>query len=612
MKAKETEIKFVLLSVASIFWWKLNVRTAPGIQIFAEAVSEIDEWSTEEDRYQPSLRDRPCYDLDLHCGDWARAGECRLNAAFEYMWDNCKLSCNFCDLHLKTWTPQGGDIMALDYNGVQIFTGTSQQLNFQDSPMNTDSEQKSQYMKQRMYQIIEAQERYMQSIYENRFINRGSYEAKYSALNLDDCPSGEALPLVETCFNRHTHCTLWAAKGFCDSKPYSMSEVCPLVCQVCEWNMKLDKSILTTPREQDGSWMKNPFKRMDLFGLIESIYENRMVLAQKYVALAKHSPVATLFVLTHDGGKEVPLLDNESMGVTTNYDPNKPEERKIIRFENFLTTEECHSILNTVKFGVGVDTSSGLGGGADGFPHATTDKALDDEGNEYILRKSSRVFLYPSLRDDTTNTQKFAPAIQVILHKITFLFGIPSYGHIESPIQFDKFNEGEFQGSVGHFEEAILTEEGNILIDRLSKMQLNEEQDVGKDQISQVIKETLPVPNLADDESSTSSKQKVMENARVFGLTIFLNTGEDGGEIVFPNLNNHTVIPMRGSAVLFPVVTNLTGETGEENIAIDREYSHNGKDHSYLKEDLSTLIVHNPVTDGLKYSVTLYIRRYER
>ena len=601
MNAKATDMKILLLLLALGFCSKFR--------LCAEAVSEIDQGSGNEERYQSSLRDDSCYDLDLHCGDWALAGECRLNAAFQYMRDNCKLSCNLCDPHLEKWSPPVGLIMALECNGIHIFTGTRQKLDFQHSALNEYSEQRSEYIKERMHHIIEAQEKYMQTIYENRFVTRGDDTVEYSALKLDDAPNGEALPLVETCFNRHSHCTLWAVKGFCDSKPYSMSEICPLACHVCEWNIKLDKSILKQPRAKDGSWKKNSFKRMDLFGIIEAIYENRMVLETKYsnIRLSKYLPAAKL---RHDWGKEVYILDNKSIGITTNYDPKNPEEKKIIRFENFLSTEECHSILNTIKFGVGVDTSSGLGGGADGFPRATSDKALDAEGNEYILRSSSRVFLYPSLRDDTSNTQKFAPAIERLIHQIGFFLGI-SENQIESPIQFDKFHEGGFQKAVSHFEEAILTEEGNILIDRLSKIQLSQEKVVGKDQIVQVIKESLPVPNLDDDISSTLSKPKVMENARLFGLTIFLNTGEDGGEVVFPNLNNHTIIPMRGSAVFFPVIKSLVGRTGEDNVAIDREYSHNGKDHSYLEEDLSTLIEHKPVTDGLKYSVTLYIRRYE-
>ena len=596
---------FLILS----FWWALNVLVPFTIEtnktIFAEADSTNDEAVANEVRYKPNVRYPPCYDLDLHCGEWARAGECRLNAAYHYMRDNCKLSCNLCNHHLEKWSPKGGEIMSLEYNGIFIFTGTVQQLDFHDSPLSKDSEERPQRLYNRMQQVIDAQELYMQQIYADRTYTHKP-EEEYSALNLDDAESGEALPIVETCLNRHAYCTFWAVDGLCDLKPLIMSQLCPLVCHVCERNVKLDRNIIIEPRAKSGSWIKNLYQRMDLHGVIEAIQENRMVLKQEKKVFPNDIPY---FIRRYEGEKDVHILDNEAIGITTNSEEDAPEDRKIVVFEKFLTVDACDSILkNAINFDkdFDLDSFSGNGGVADRFPPPVTENEIDDEGNEFVLRKSSRSFLWPVLIDELSS-RKFHPAIERMLQKVEFVLGLPSEKHIESPIQVDKFGVGDFQLGVNHFEEAMLTEEGNSLIKHLLENK-KESQAIDKDQITQVIKENFPAPVSKD----TAPKPRAMENSRIFGFTIFLNTVEDGGEIVFPNLNNYTVNPRQGSAVLFPVATSLVGKIDDENIPLDKDFPHNGKDHSYLEEDLSTLANHNPVTKGVKYSATLYIRRYER
>lgn len=164
---------------------------------------------------------------------------------------------------------------------------------------------------------------------------------------------------------------------------------------------------------------------------------------------------------------------------------------------------------------------------------------------------------------------------------------------IETPIIFDKYEMGDTQLPVRHFRAGILTSESYLFNPQDIRVKKGEQYEYEKD---------------IDDPDR-------MENARTFGITIFLNGGgleDEGGQIYFPRMGNHEIYPTEGTAILFPTVASLisqdeSGTTG----ALDENLDHTGGDSTFLVEDLYTVFGHKPVNKGTKYCITLYFRRYE-
>ena len=139
--------------------------------------------------------------------------------------------------------------------------------------------------------------------------------------------------------------------------------------------------------------------------------------------------------------------------------------------DSFLSSDKCRSLLDTIGFGVGVDTSRGLiGEGEDGFPPASIDVHENDkqqqQQQQHTSRKSSRVYLNPNLKDDENGKTTFSPAVKRLLTKVALMTGIDAAEHIESPIKVDKFDVGDFQEAVGHFDDALVLDEGSLFVGR--------------------------------------------------------------------------------------------------------------------------------------------------
>lgn len=185
---------------------------------------------------------------------------------------------------------------------------------------------------------------------------------------------------------------------------------------------------------------------------------------------------------------------------------------------------------------------------------------------------------------------RYSNAIERLLIKVSLLTGMNAAEKIEAPIIFDKFDHGDMQNPSRHFRSGLLTSETQIFSREDVRVNQGDEYD------------NLDIPDR-------------MENARIFGLTVFLNGGghlEEGGQIYFPKMADLEIFPREGSAILFPTVSSLieqdeSGETG----ALDENLDHAGDDSTFLVEDLYTAFGHRPVEKGTKYCVTLYFRRYE-
>ncbi len=245
-------------------------------------------------------------------------------------------------------------------------------------------------------------------------------------------------------------------------------------------------------------------------------------------------------------------------------------------------------LLDTVDFGVGVErvaANKSFNTGKDGFPDKTADVIYNEEGGvPFMKRSSSKVHVYPSIKD-SEGALRYSNAIERLIVKAHLLTGI-AMERIEAPIVFEKFEEGDFQKPTRHFRSGILISESNQYKDFV--MVNKGEQYLEMDQ-----------PDL-------------MENARLFGLTVFLTGGsrDDGGQLYFPKFGGMEFYPLKGAAVLFPTVASLIEQDLDkaEGSSLDEQLFN---DSSFLVEDLYTVFGHEPVKSGTKYCVTLYFRRYE-
>ena len=366
--------------------------------------------------------------------------------------------------------------------------------------------------------------------------------------------------------------------------------------------------------DNDGEF-PSPFRRKDLFGIMDAIHEERVVVDWYTHAsdLEAASKANVQFVrreidgevrtrmYTEDIKKSMYIWNRGPIHVDFLNDRVPTNEtgtllQQIMILDNFTSPEACKAVLDAVKFGVGLDTASArTKRGDDGFPEATKESKFeldaDGKSNEVeknTARSSSQIFLFPTLKEG--DRMVFAPSIERLLLKISLLTSIP-LDHVEFPIRIEKFQPGEFRREVSHFRDAIQTMEST----RYFK----------------------PTNFNAGDEYKGASKMHYtskMQNARVFGLTLFLNDVEEGGSLYFPNMSqNIRISPKIGRAVLFPTVVSLNGnwdyDVGAQD-PLDEEYEHVDSDESFLIEDMTTMCGHKKVLSGSKYSITIYFRRY--
>lgn len=250
----------------------------------------------------------------------------------------------------------------------------------------------------------------------------------------------------------------------------------------------------------------------------------------------------------------------------------------VTQFDSFLTTAECEYLLDLIRAqGVGHSGSGGgapsRDGGPDGFGPPTTDARLLPEKKLHILRTSSRTFLQPSTTDGRvgwshgpSSSSVANPPLERILDRIELVTGVPR-SHIEAPIQFDKFVQGQFHEGQPHSTHRTMAEET-----------LRGSRPAGQ-----------PRPNDGNADGSggdNQDEQQARRNPRILGLTIFLNDAatsgphlDGNGDVVFPHLNNIRTSPKTGRALLYPTVLSLEpqpGATSSGDDGGDRERSSDG------------------------------------
>jgi len=358
---------------------------------------------------------------------------------------------------------------------------------------------------------------------------------------------------------------------------------------VCNVNIVNGKHGQVTIKEKATHWIPSPFKRNDLFGIMDAINADRVT-----VDWSPDIDRPELNLIKRDvDGETTRLLYTKDIQKTLYFwDRNKEQvdflerlmgtietglyQQQVIVMKNFTSPEVCQAILDAVRFGVGLDMASGKAKrGDDGFA-GTTEDGVD----QVVMRQSSQIFLHPTLSD-----KKFAPSINRLLTKMSLLTGIP-IDHVETPIKIEKFVAGDFRKGASHFQDGVRTMEGTRYLDS----------------------HVLPGEEYYDLSFPSTL---TMENARLFGITLFLSDVDQGGSLYFPNMSQGIRIdPEIGKAVLFPTVVSLNGNW-DSRMHIDDPYEHNGEGASYLVEDRTTLLGHDAVTSGTKYSVTIYFRRYE-
>jgi hypothetical protein len=348
---------------------------------------------------------------------------------------------------------------------------------------------------------------------------------------------------------------------------------------------------------EDVNYHSSPFHRNDLFGILDAIREDRVVIDWP-TDVSRHVPT----IKKNLDGTELTLLDTihiqksvmtqkrskESIehlqSIMHSHEETGISRQQVIVMDNFTTPEFCLAILDTVKFGVGFNLASldTKNIGDDGFPESTADyrnilNMNDGETLEYtkLMRNSSRVFLYPTIKYG--NGSQFAPSLERLIEKVALLVGIP-VANVETPLLLEKFTAGQFRKESSHFLNSVMKE-------------WKVDKSPGSSNYT-----TYQDENIKQEESFS-----IMKNARIFGFTLFLNDVQEGGSIYFPDFSNLRVEPRIGKAVLFPTVVSLNGSWHSQ--ADPRE--------SFLLEDRSTFAEHEKVIQGTKYSITIYFTRFE-
>jgi len=446
----------------------------------------------------------------------------------------------------------------------------------------------------------------------------GSQVLGYSAVDIEKAPLGARLPLPENCVNKHPNCALWASLGYCESNVLQMGSMCSPACHSCQVNIQTERGVAY----QESVWRHSPYQRGDLYGILENIYEDKIVVHVDVDAVNmrhQYFPANMGIELRNCGltneAQYLQMLgvDVKSIRARKSEEDQKLYEKElgskgtgtvlsnIVTLDNLFSPEECQGLLDTVSFGIGVDTSKlNSETKVDGFPDKTVVVANGEGDGQRILRSSSRVQLFPSIQDPQ-GVMRYSNSIERLLIKVNLLTDMDASSRVEAPIVFEKYEFGDEQHVMNHFKSAVLNTEKNLY----------HWDDV----------------NIAEDDQFVHMnetdfvKPDRMENARIFGLTVFLSgEGEksDGGEVYFPKMDDLEILPKTGSAILFPTVPDMVGQEAyagkirtNTSTALDEQFDHLGKDSTTLVEEVHTMFGHKPVSRGTKYCVTFYFRRYE-
>ena len=595
-------------------------------------------------------REVACFDRSPHCPQWSRSAECRKKNGRLYMRDNCPYSCNLCNPLLQAWTPRDTHpYSTVTYEsqekmGITIHTGVEQKTDFSDSPMRkytlaesstpamkstirTEDEELTSYLytSRRIQDILLSQANYIDDFYGD--LDYGSGVRTSIDTDYDDIPDAIEMPLVETCLNRHPYCANWASRGMCESRPEAMEETCAPVCHFCRANGMHDKKLMVSEPNED--LIRTPFGRSDLFGILEAMQDDRVsvewvignkerndqvrkanltffksVVGEEVIFLMDtRDMIKTMYIwnrsLHHSAYLRKILKISDSDGDGENNSSTSPTgkdetgivQQNVMVVQNFTSQEACHGILDAIRFGVGLDaTSAKAKRGEDGFPVSSKEGRLQPTENAddfFLARKSSQIMLFPTLYDSRKQKQ-FAPSVEKVLAKVSLMIGIPME-QLEVPIKVEKFEAGEFRREVSHFRDAIQIVESEKYLESSVK------------------------PGEEYRDTHLMDRTATMENARVFGVTLFLSDA-NGGHVYFPNMSNSIrVDPKIGGAIFFPTVISLNGNWDTERVHLDKDYANTGDDgQSFLVEDMTTIFGHAEVTSGTKYCMTFYFRRFPR
>mmetsp|Transcript_7625 Transcript_7625/g.8388 ORF Transcript_7625/g.8388 Transcript_7625/m.8388 type:complete len:651 (+) Transcript_7625:229-2181(+) len=605
--------------------------------------------ATQNDNVEANITDGPCMDRDPSCKAWLQVAECRKEASFKYMKENCPFSCGYCNPMLQKWAPVDSDsgedsstYLTQKYDMIPINYGVPQKTDFGDSPFiqNTTAVKDglfkgSEYFKLRVADVIESMHSYLDYLYCDEIANVNSNGEKvdvrtkhttvieFSPVDVEGAPIGAHLPLPETCVNRHPNCALWAALGYCDSSKKLMQQLCSPMCHSCQHTFSTSKVVIQGAQgdhqyikvvHEEDIWAETPYERKDLYGLLDRIQERRIIVQDPQFSdnYGEYFP-PNMSIEKRNAGliNEACYLNTKEMEFTSFRVVRKRNENKlykdmlksngtgtamsyIISIKKLLNAEDCQGLLDTVSFGVGVYTDNHDDTGEDGFPSPTVD-VIRRNGEEIVMRNSSRVFVNPSIRENT-GVMRYSNSIERLLIKIKWLIGMDAVDHIEAPIIFEKFEEGNFQSVTSHFKSGILHREKDLFDEEIIKIKYGDQ-----------------YVDLSDDDRCCIPD--TMENARIFGLTVHLSDVEEGGRLYFPKLAKAKVKPEMGNAILFPTVASLIELPNDRDDgveALDADLDHEGSDSSYMVEDISTIFGHQKMIGSTpKYSVTLYFRRYE-
>lgn len=271
----------------------------------------------------------------------------------------------------------------------------------------------------------------------------------------------------------------------------------------------------------------------------------------------------------------------------------------IARFDKFLSPTECRELLSLTQ----IDNRELANGvtsqilpysepiGEDGFGKSSMEM-MTEGGMSRPVRISSRIFVditSPAQQKEDQQQNRSgqtinSPIVQRLLSKIEMISSVPGNTHAEVPILFEKFGQGDFEGPKPHFSD-------------VSSLPVTSESGKNKDDVG-----NTPHP-------------MAMQNARILKLIIFLSDVEEGGEIAFPGMGNFAIEPLAGRALLVPSVLSLVGEKEDEvglSLVDDPVISAepNKGDGTCLVEDMDTISEHRRVEEGVKYTLTVWLRRY--
>jgi len=586
-----------------------------------------DESCKNEERVPP--RPPPCLDTNPKCEDWARRGECE--HAREYMHLNCKMSCHLCNPLNLNKDRRGNEGIYQRYPGVKQKRVFDEDIEFsryvsdrafnaagEIQPIELTQVWEPPFTEGRVREVMQTIDRYL-------WRERAQYEKVMTALKASEKPEdfqAEAVVVADLCRNNDRHCAVWAAYGYCEINPRAMQDLCPLACHTCR---KYYPGLAQKAKEEKlGSTF---FERMDMVGMYDAIWEKRVVAPMIWEADGGTDGDKSSYKVSNMTRKGYAIrqvfgVDRVVSGFQRSvWKRNEEyEDRDIIDMYNFLDDEDINEAFEFIK---ARGVSEAEGGDGMGFGPKTEEWATL-AGEESLVRKSSETFVYDPYSHDPKDKDEgnsLSSIIFKIVAKIEILTGIPARSHFELPIKFMKFEAGDHQDSSLHFGTSVNVSDANL------RNFLNTyDYTVGQfAQGNQILNDQIEEAGLENSENPLNDlyiRPRTMNNPRVFGLTIFLNSGmtkeaKTAGSIL---IHGKHIRVQRGMALFYPTVESLLGtnhSTSEDDgvqhafDVLDRDYDKG--DGTYLTENIETGIEYkNDGMDGAPpiYVMQMYFRRF--